>query len=115
MTPETSADLFAALADPTRLRLLHLLQQEKELCVCDLGAALDVPQPTASRHLGALRRAGLVEVRREGRWKFYALAPARDAARRGLLRCLRVCLAGAEGLDADRERLRSLALRLRCT
>ena len=67
--------LFRALADRTRLRILCLLRRG-ELCVCDLVTALDVPQPTASRHLAALKRVGLVRCRKEGNWCYYRLAPA---------------------------------------
>lgn len=69
LNPDT---LFAALAEPTRLRLLVLLLAG-EACVCDLLAALDRPQPVVSRHLGVLRRAGLVHARREGVWMWYRL------------------------------------------
>src|SRR3712207_1155859 len=65
--------VYAALADPTRLRILSLLGDE-EICVCHIHASLDVPQPTASRHLAYLRNAGLVEARREGIWMHYRLA-----------------------------------------
>jgi ArsR family transcriptional regulator, arsenate/arsenite/antimonite-responsive transcriptional repressor len=65
--------VYAALADPTRLRILALLGHE-EICVCNIHAALDVPQPTASRHLAYLRRAGLVEARRDGTWMHYRVA-----------------------------------------
>jgi ArsR family transcriptional regulator len=66
--------VYAALADPTRLRILSLLG-EGEICVCHIHASLDVPQPTASRHLAYLRKSGLVEARREGIWMHYRLAP----------------------------------------
>jgi ArsR family transcriptional regulator len=66
-------DVYAALADPTRLRILSLLSEE-EICVCHIHASLDVPQPTASRHLAYLRKSGLVEARREGVWMHYRLA-----------------------------------------
>ena len=66
--------VYAALADPTRLRILALLR-DGEVCVCHLHASLDVPQPTASRHLAYLRKAGLVEARRAGIWMHYRLTP----------------------------------------
>ena len=66
--------VYAALADPTRLRILSLLGED-EICVCHLHASLDVPQPTASRHLAYLRKSGLVEARRDGIWMHYRLAP----------------------------------------
>jgi ArsR family transcriptional regulator len=66
--------VYAALADPTRLRILALLR-DGEVCVCHLHASLDVPQPTASRHLAYLRKAGLVDARRDGIWMHYRLTP----------------------------------------
>lgn len=70
---EALTSVYAALADPTRLRILSLLGAE-EICVCHIHASLDVPQPTASRHLAYLRKSGLVEARREGIWMYYRLA-----------------------------------------
>jgi ArsR family transcriptional regulator, arsenate/arsenite/antimonite-responsive transcriptional repressor len=71
--------VFKALADKTRLRILALLGNN-EVCVCHLHDSLGLPQPTVSRHLAYLRRAGLVDVRRDGVWMHYqvarALAPA---------------------------------------
>ena len=66
-------DVFAALADETRRRILGLLASG-EICVCHIHEALDVPQSTASRHLAHLRKAGLVTTRREGRNIYYSLA-----------------------------------------
>src|ERR1041384_1772649 len=65
--------VYAALADPTRLRILALLGND-EICVCHIHASLDVPQPTASRHLPHPQKAGLGEARREGIWMHYRLA-----------------------------------------
>lgn len=70
--------VYAALADPTRLRILALLR-DGEVCVCHLHASLDVPQPTASRHLAYLRKAGLVDARRAGIWMHYRLTPQPNA------------------------------------
>jgi ArsR family transcriptional regulator, arsenate/arsenite/antimonite-responsive transcriptional repressor len=66
---------FEVLSDPIRRRILSLLLVHDERCVCDLNAALDVPQPKVSRHLGVLREAGLVLARREGVWMHYRLHP----------------------------------------
>ena len=66
--------VYSALADPTRLRIMALLR-DGEVCVCHLHASLDVPQPTASRHLAYLRKAGLVDARRAGIWMHYRLTP----------------------------------------
>jgi ArsR family transcriptional regulator, arsenate/arsenite/antimonite-responsive transcriptional repressor len=71
---EALTTVYAALADPTRLRILSLLG-DGEICVCHIHASLDVPQPTASRHLAYLRKSGMVEARREGIWMHYRLAP----------------------------------------
>ena len=71
---EALTGVYAALADPTRLRILALLR-DGEVCVCHLHASLDVPQPTASRHLAYLRKTGLVDARRDGIWMHYRLRP----------------------------------------
>src|SRR5258708_25533974 len=64
--------LFAALADPTRLRLLNLMNG-LEVCVCYFVEILKQGQPKISRHLAYLRRAGIVEARREGKWMHYRI------------------------------------------
>jgi ArsR family transcriptional regulator len=63
---------FAALSDETRLRLLSLMRH-REICVCYLQEVLNTNQPKISRHLAYLRRAGLVEARRDGKWAHYRL------------------------------------------
>lgn len=65
--------LFKALAHDTRLRILNLLLGG-EVCVCRIMEILQLPQSTASRHLGILKNAGLVEDRRDGIWVHYTLA-----------------------------------------
>ena len=69
----TTARLFAALSDETRLRLLMALRRG-ELCVCQLVALLELAPSTISKHLSILRDAGLVEARKDGRWVHYRLA-----------------------------------------
>jgi DNA-binding transcriptional ArsR family regulator len=71
--------LLRLLADETRLRILALLVRTPDLCVCELVAILRRPQYQISRHLGQLRRSGLLTARREGPFVFYRLA---DGARR---------------------------------
>jgi ArsR family transcriptional regulator len=66
------AELFAVLADPTRLRLVAALA-ERELCVCDLAATLGLSESAVSHQLRILRERGLVRSRREGRLVYYAL------------------------------------------
>jgi len=95
--------MFRAFADRTRLRILHLLQ-DRELCVSDIITVLEVPQAKASHHLHYLRRAGLVEARKEGLWCFYRLRPARSPFHEKLLECLGQCFTHVPGLAADRKR-----------
>jgi ArsR family transcriptional regulator len=64
---------FQLLSDDTRLRSLLLMRHEGELCVCELVHALGVIQPKVSRHLAALRDAGVVSDRRQGQWIYYQL------------------------------------------
>jgi ArsR family transcriptional regulator len=99
--------VFRAFSDPTRVRILRLLERG-ELCVGDLVGVLRVPQPTASRHLAYLRRAGLVQAREEGLWKFYRLAPARTVLHRKLLECVRACWADVPQARRDAGRLEAV-------
>lgn len=62
--------VFKALADDTRLRMLALLA-DKQLCVCQIGEALGMPQPSASKHLNKLRDAGIIECNKISQWCFY--------------------------------------------
>lgn len=69
---EFRSKIFKALADPTRLRILGLLNV-REMCVCEIMVALDLTQPTASHHLAILENVGFVKKRKEGKWVFYRL------------------------------------------
>ena len=66
-------DVFKALSDETRLRMVNLLY-ERELCVCDVMAVLQIPQAKASRHLIYLKNAGVVKDRKQAQWAYYSLA-----------------------------------------
>lgn len=68
-------DFFDALSDEIRRRILVLLLKEGELCVCELQHALDMPQPKISRHLGVMREAQMLALRREGTWVYYRAHP----------------------------------------
>jgi ArsR family transcriptional regulator len=98
------AELFAALSDATRLRLLNLLRAG-ETCVCDLVDGVDAPQPTVSRHLAVLRDTGLVTARKEGVWMHYSLATPTHALHRALLACLDECGAHETTFTADEKRV----------
>ncbi|NIB39292.1 metalloregulator ArsR/SmtB family transcription factor [Pseudomaricurvus alkylphenolicus] len=67
------ASLFKALSEPVRLRVIYLLAERGELCVCDLVEALELSQSVVSRHLAYLRNNGLVTTRRDGVWVHYQL------------------------------------------
>lgn len=97
-------ELFKALADETRLRILGLLLSG-EVCVCHIHECLRIPQPKASRHLAYLRRAGLVDTRREGLWVYYRLADAPDPVRGTLQFAVRHALQHLDVVQADVRRL----------
>src|SRR5213083_2136044 len=96
--------LFHALADSTRLRILGLLLTG-EVCVCHIHESLQIPQPKASRHLAYLRRAGLVETRRDGLWVHYRLAQPDDASVRTVLNAAVHTLGHNPTTQADAKRL----------
>jgi ArsR family transcriptional regulator, arsenate/arsenite/antimonite-responsive transcriptional repressor len=75
--------IFKALSEETRLRILKLLENG-ELCVCDIVAALDTIQPKVSFHLSALKEAGLITDRKQGKWVHYRMNDA-DIFRRFIL------------------------------
>ena len=97
--------LFKVLADPTRLRLAVLLAIRGEKCVCQLVEALNEPGFKISRHLGIMRSAGMVVVRREGTWMHYKLAEPRDHLEECLQESLRDSLADHETIKVDLKRL----------
>lgn len=96
---------FAALADPIRLRLMALLHREGELCVCEMTHALDIPQPKASKHLAALREAGLVRMRRDAQWVLYAVSEDADPWLAEVLAVTARDLVEDADLTQDRSRL----------
>jgi ArsR family transcriptional regulator len=97
-------ELFRALADPTRLRLLNLIS-EGEICVCYFVQVLDAPQPKISRHLAYLRRAGIVNARREGKWMHYGLRWPAESCAANILRATIAALKQDKELQRDLQRL----------
>jgi len=65
--------VMKALSDPNRVKLLKMLQK-REMCVCEIQAALGIAQPTVSKHLKVLEAAGLVGREKEGLWVNYSLS-----------------------------------------
>jgi ArsR family transcriptional regulator, arsenate/arsenite/antimonite-responsive transcriptional repressor len=98
------ADVFRALGDETRLRILALLR-ETEVCVCHLHGGLRLPQPTVSRHLAYLRRSGLVEARREGVWMHYRLSRELSPVVRQVVDAALHALTHADGTARDVARM----------
>jgi ArsR family transcriptional regulator len=97
--------LFRALGDETRLRIVALLSHG-ELCVCHLEAALDLNQSTASRHLGILKAAGVVDSRREGTWVYYSIIEQEHATVAKALDVLTRTFGAERALRVDHAKLR---------
>lgn len=100
--------LFKALADDTRLRILALLRAG-EICVCDIHGTLGLPQPTVSRHLAYLRKAGLVQGRKDGLWVHYRLAALPDPVMQTVFDAVSHALGHVDAGEKDRKRLLKLA------
>jgi ArsR family transcriptional regulator len=98
--------LFAALSDRTRLRLLNLMA-DGEVCVCFFIAVLGQPQPTISRHLAYLRNAGLVADRRDGKWIHYRVTPPADPALRKAFEAALQAIRSDAAFRNDLKRLQS--------
>ena len=98
------ARMLRALADPTRLRIVLLLNGRDELCVCELVDALGVPQYSVSRHLGVLKAAGAVTDWRQGKWMHYALDPKLSQEERAVIAA--VCARAGREPTARRDRRR---------
>jgi ArsR family transcriptional regulator len=96
--------LFQALGDETRLRILGVLLAG-EVCVCDIHDTLKIPQPKASRHLAYLRRAGLVEARREGVWMHYRLSQTADPLVETVRQAVAHALSHVDSVRKDAARL----------
>ncbi len=96
-------DVFSAIAEKTRLRIILLLSVS-ELCVCDLTTALNLPQSTISRHMSRLKLAGLVTDRRTGKWVHYSLNRGSGGFAEGLFNLMEFAK-DQEPYKNDRERL----------
>ncbi len=96
--------LFKALADATRMRILGLLLTG-EVCVCHIHESLKITQPKASRHLAYLRRAGLVETRRDGLWINYRMATLADPVLGAIADAVRHALTHVDVVQKDAQRL----------
>ena len=97
-------NLFSALADRTRLRLINLIG-DSEVCVCFLVEILKISQPKISRHLAYLRRAHVVTARREGKWMHYRLTEPPDEHAARIFREVRASLTEHPEFQRDQEKL----------
>jgi ArsR family transcriptional regulator len=95
---------FQALGDNTRLRLLNLMG-DQEICVCFLVEILGQGQPKISRHLAYLRRAGIVDARRDGKWMHYRIVMPPNIGAAQVLRQTLAWLKDERSMQADRSRL----------
>ena len=102
--PFDMVQLFAALADPTRLRLLNLMNG-REVCVCYFVEILKQGQPKISRQLAYLRRAGIVQARREGKWMHYRIEPPADPRAASILDATLKSFATDGNMQTDLARL----------
>ncbi len=100
--------IYECLCDRTRLRILNLLAAGP-LCVCHFQAVLREPQVKISKHLGYLKRNGMVEAERRGNWMVYRLPRRRAPELQANLACLQDCAAEDPVFRGDRARLARLA------
>lgn len=101
-------DIFKSLGDETRVRLLALLLEQEELCVCYLVDVLQLPQSTVSRHLALLKKAGWLKDRREGLWIYYSICRSPAQVQQFLLPVLRNFLNNTRIALEDRDRLKTI-------
>lgn len=101
MDTETLANLFKALSEPIRLRILVLLLNKGELCVCDLVDTLALSQSVTSRHLAYLRNNDIVTARREGVWMYYQLTAYAQSELMPLFDFIQKNIAGNKMIQAD--------------
>lgn len=95
---------FQAMGDNTRLRLLNLMG-DQEICVCYFVEILGQGQPKISRHLAYLRRAGIVQARREGKWMHYRIVMPSNIGAAQVLRQTLAWMREEKTMQADRARL----------
>lgn len=103
---------FSALADRTRLRLLNLMR-DGEVCVCFFAETLGTNNPKISRHLSYLKRADLVQGRRDGKWMHYMLNPPSYRVALTVFNATLEMLEADSEMQKDRERLNSVCCELK--
>lgn len=106
-----AVQVFSSLANETRLRCLYLVAVNKEACVCEVVAALNIPQPSASKALNTLKNAGLLNVRKEANWNYFSLNNAVPEWVCALLTSTVQGLAASSAHNTDQKRFKHLDLR----
>ena len=99
--------IYECFCDRTRLRILNLLRQTP-LCVCHFQEILNEPQVKISKHLGYLKRRGIVEVERSGNWMIYSLPKKQRRELQANLKCLQDCTTSDRVFKKDRSKLDKL-------
>ena len=111
MDTESLAALFKTLSEPVRLRIVYLLLEKGELCVCDLVETMELSQSVVSRHLAYLRNNRLVSKRREGVWIYYRIT---ECCCEPLFEYIRQSSEKNAEMQADLRRLEATSLEARC-
>ncbi len=83
---KTFLQTIGALNDDTRLKILHFIDKNGAVCVCDIEAAFEMIQSRISRHLKILKDAGFLKVERKGRWAYYSVRSPLDVFRQNILK-----------------------------
>ena len=105
MNTFTLASLFKSLSEPVRLRIMSLLLDQGELCVCELVDTLNLSQSVVSRHLAYLRNNQLVTAKREGAWMYYKINADTTTDMTFLFQFMEQCIEGNSEISADLESL----------
>jgi ArsR family transcriptional regulator, arsenate/arsenite/antimonite-responsive transcriptional repressor len=105
---ENILNIVKAVSDGNRLRVVMILTQHQELCVCEITEMLTLATPTVSRHISVLQKAGLVKSRKDSRWIHYRLS---DSFPPALLEWFKDMLNEAEEIKRDNEKVKSILCR----
>lgn len=112
---EPVAAVYAALANETRLRCLNLVVHNRDVCVCEAVAALEISQPAASKAMGALKSAGLLAARRDANWTYFSLRRALPGWLAQVVKATAAELESRQPYRDDQRRFEALNLRSRAS
>ncbi len=103
-----------ALADEGRLRIILLLMERDNLCVCEIKEVIGLSQPTISIHLKSLQNAGLIESKKEGLWVNYCIRKEMKGEIKKIVEGIKNSLAGDSKIEDDRKKIRKVDRRKIC-